>query len=1410
MMHKQDTTFKTLLIQIVYVFTLCSLMPTVASAAEGDIDFSRLTNRDGLSNSHINAIIKDSKGYVWFGTQAGLARYDGFRVKMFLNNNVNPNSLPNNSVSDIQQDAWGNLWIRTDRGYCIYQYEKEQFDRKPEKWLESILGFTAAIDKVFIDKEKNLWIVVYGHGCYFIDAKTLKPYLFPYPEKGKAASANTLDDDRITDFTDHHGTVVVSYANGVISRIDGKRHRILWTNNALASYKKNSEDGVYTFIDSRYNYWVLIDGKTYVYAMGQKKWICGAREFLKSQGITSPISSSFLIRDMASTSDGRLWMATDHDGLVVIDYRRKTCRKHLKNEYRQNSLPDNSLQCIYIDKDDAVWLGSYKNGVAYFSPSFTRFTTIPLGDVCTITQDLKGNLWCGTNDAGILSYNPVTGQTMRYPSSVTGLQSDIVVSSVTMSDGTMYFGTFNGGMVRYRNGQWKTYTVATSELANNNVWCMIEDKQHRLMLGTLGGGFQVMNTQTDEMTTYDMGNSALPSNFMGSFFRMKGDDVLLGHSQNFTIFNTRTHAMKNIIGTRTGNPFPSPSTNYAMIDSRGIIWMASPAGIIMYDTVGDQLLSVNELNGTQGSVGCSIEEDKNHDIWLISEFMITRVKLVKDENGQWKLTLTSYNSLDGLQNGQFNYRSSCLMVDGSIAVGGQDGINIIPVNAVSKTKKQAKVLFSGLVLFDHALTAGEEYEGRVVLDKSLDFCRELDLNNKDNAFTIQLASSEVMVPSRSRFLYRMAGVSDKWMLTPEGRPSVTFTNLAPGSYTLQVKVVNADGTESEDISELKIHVHPPFYFSKWAILIYFFLLVVLFFTYRKRMINKQCAKYERQKMEEDIRKTEELNELKLNFFTNVSHELRTPLTLVISPLNALIKKEHDEDKRHKMELIQRNAQRLLGLVNQILDFRKMEQKQGKLTLEKVDIVAFVQNICHTFQQLVNNHTRLEFHSSVPKLLMDFDVDKVGKIMNNLLSNAYKFTPDGGQISVDLTIRSKEDDTHLDTDMLRLIVADTGRGLSDADKKQVFNRFYQVNGTEMQPYGGSGIGLNLVMQFAKLHGGDVHVEDNPGGGAKFVVDIPVRHGEEVASAGPSMTDDTAASTSTMAPTTEDAAISAHTAESEHPAAAVTTEAKPLVLLVDDSDDFREFMHEMLEDSYQVIEAVNGQDAWDKMQKQVPDVILSDVMMPVMDGNALCRLVKDDARLRSIPFVMLTARLADEHRKEGYESGADAYITKPFDVDLLKVRIANFLKWNHSTGESAVGQVAHPDILPGADNSVGAVTDEQADDFKLSVADKKFLDSVDLYIRDNMGDPDSSVESMSAHLLISRVQLYKRVLALTGTTPSEYMRAKRIKRAEELLREGEYNISEIAYRVGFNNPRYFSKYFQEAYGMTPSQYKKKLSN
>ena len=769
--------------------------------------------------------------------------------------------------------------------------------------------------------------------------------------------------------------------------------------------------------------------------------------------------------------------------------------------------------------------------------------------------------------------------------------------------------------------------------------------------------------------------------------------------------------------------------------------------------------------------------------------------------------------MDGLQEHQFNYRSAYLSPNGDLAIGGQDGINIIHTKMERNANRHVKALFSGLVLFDHPLMAGEEYEGRVVLESSLESSRKLDLSYKDNAFTIQLSSSDVTVPSRNRFLYRMEGITDKWMMTASGRPEVTFTNLSPGSYTLQVKVVNGDGTVCDDISELKINVNPPFYLSIWALMVYILLACGAVYLYRKRALDRQKMLFERERMEANIKKDRELNELKLNFFTNVSHELRTPLTLIISPLVSMIKREDDEDKKRKLTLIHRNAERLLNLVNQILDFRKIEQNSGKLTLTQVEVVSFMENICRSFQVLGNNKIQLVFTSTFKKLVMSFDVDKVGKIINNLLSNAYKFTPDGGSVSVSLDIVKEVKIKGIAKDVLRIKVADTGKGISDEDKAHIFDRFFQVNGTEMQPFGGSGIGLNLVKSFADLHGGTASVEDNPGGGTIFTIDIPLKQGDTDAEPAFEQTKVDEGGNATVISTSP-------ATQGDLTQQSVAPTGRLRVLLVDDSDDFREFMTEILSENYIVEQAVNGKEGWDKLQEgDLPDIILSDVMMPVMDGNDFCRLVKETPRTANIPFVMLTARLATEHKKEGFENGADEYITKPFDIDLLNLRIRNLVKWarkgagKEEEPQAAAHHFVHPDVISGDANAEGA-TEQGCDEagetavteYVMTENDKRFINDIDIYIRDNMGDPETTVESMSSHLCISRVQLYKRMVSLTGTTPSEYLRAKRIHRAEELLCTGEFTVSEIAYKVGFNNPRYFSKYFQDEYGVTPSQYKK----
>ena len=1348
-------------------------VPVWAWSEIESVDFNRLTNRNGLSNSQVNAILKDSRGYVWMGTQSGLNRFDGFRMKVFLYDDGNPHSIPNNMVDQIMEAANGDLWMRTSVGYCVYRYDLEQFDRHPAKWLKSV-GVNGEPYKMLIDSKKNMWFVVHGQGIYFLDTKTMKTFLFRFSKK---PIKNTLPSgSQVNSICDQNGQAVVMYEDGAIYRLDGYAHKIVWKDNFLQKNKLSAEKTVCAFVDNKNNYWVSGNAGSYVYSASQHKWYVGINSFLASLGIKSSMGiHRVIIRDLVFDKKGNLWIATDHKGLYCLDYSKRVFRQFVNLPSDKGSISDNSLQSLYVDNSGSLWVGTYKNGVCYYSSQSTKFNTIPLGDICTITQDLQGNFWCGTNDSGIVEYNPVTGQTKRFYSTDTGLGSEVVVSSVTMKDGTMYFGTYNGGLARYANGVWKVYRKSPGGLAYNSVWSLAESPDHRLLIATLGGGFQIFDPATETFKTFNISNSRLKSNFVSSLFMQGNHQLLIGHSQYMSIFDFRTQQMMDLNKTPDGHSFLSPSINYAMMDSRGLLWLATPAGIAMYDMKSGQVGNINILNGTPGAVGCSIIEDHQHLMWLVTEYMVTRVKLTRAEDGRWNLDMTNYNSLDGLQDRQFNYRSAYLLKNGNLAIGGQDGINIISPQRTRTVKTHVRALFSGLVLFDHALMAGEEYEGRVVLGKSLDASHRLDLNCKSNTFTIQLASSDVTLPARCRFLYRMKGASDKWILTQEGHPEVTFTNLSSGSYTLQVKVVNGDGTVNDEVSELKINVAPPFYLSVWAILVYVLLAVGAFMLYRRRIFEQQRIKYERQRMEENIKKTKELNELKLNFFTNVSHELRTPLTLIISPLTSMMKNEEDEAKRRKLELVHRNAVRLLNLVNQLLDFRKFDQSKEKLSLSHTEMVSFVDNICASFRILANNKVNLDFKSDFPSYSMEVDADKVGKIINNLLSNAYKFTPDGGKITVSLSLKEKAECQNGQINAFCITVADTGKGISDDDKKRIFDRFYQVAGTEKQPTGGSGIGLNLVKKFVELHGGKVSVEDNPGGGTIFVVELPISVAE-------------------TSPDVKAVSTEGNDAKSVR---------KPTLLLVDDSDDFREFMRDLLTD-YQVVEAVNGQDAWNKINFHRPDIILSDVMMPVMDGNELCRKVKASEDFASIPFVLLTARLADEHRKEGLMSGADEYITKPFDIDMLHLRLQNLLNWAKRSEVNAGSSLKNRNSKETSADANPA----NEETFMMSDADRKLIDKVDQYIRENMGDPDTSVESMSAHLCISRVQLYKRMISLTGITPSEYLRAKRIKRAEELMHEGNLNVSEIAYKVGFNNPRYFSKYFQEEYGITPSQYMKNL--
>jgi len=558
--------------------------------------------------------------------------------------------------------------------------------------------------------------------------------------------------------------------------------------------------------------------------------------------------------------------------------------------------------------------------------------------------------------------------------------------------------------------------------------------------------------------------------------------------------------------------------------------------------------------------------------------------------------------------------------------------------------------------------------------------------------------------------------------------------------------------------------------SWWAYLLYAAGLVVVLFLARYRMLKREREKFHLQQIENEVAKNEEINNMKFRFFTNVSHELRTPLTLIISPLEGMLKETTDELQSTRLQLMYRNAQRLLHLVNQLLDFRKGEMSTHQLSLSEGDIISYVHSVCNSFLLMADKkHIQFSFFSGIDTFSMAFDADKVGKIVMNLLSNAFKFTPEGGRVTVMIEHVTGTPDT------LEIKIADTGIGISDVDKEHIFDRFYQADHKGVEETTGNGIGLSLVRDFVTLHEGEVKVFDNIGTGSVFVIQFPVKHVE------------------TQVQLPEETGMSVGDEEDREMKEEVREETGrkdfPLLLVVDDNEDFRIFMHYSLELQYRVKLAVNGNEAWEMMQEELPDLVISDVMMPQMDGNELCRLIKQDKRIAHIPVILLTARQNTEAKLEGLQTGADDYVTKPFNMTILVLRIRKLIEL------SRYHRVTQGMIDPAPSEIV------------ITSLDEKLIEKAIKYVEDNMSRTELSVEELSRELGMSRVHLYKKLLQITGKTPIEFIRVIRLKRAAQLLRESQLHVSEVAFEVGFNNPKYFSRYFKDEFGVLPSVYQEK---
>lgn len=1360
---------------------LLCVMQYASLCADDHIAFKHLGINEGLSNGQINHITKDSQGFMWFSTSSGLNRYDGYRFTIFMRDNNDPNSIPDNYIEHVQEDIDGGLWIRTGQaGYVYYDARKETFQPAVNR-LSTKYGIKETPSYLYVDKEQNVWCHSNQTGTYQYRQSNKKLIFYP------VGQSEGLYPENISYVTEDKNGILYLYENGMIECIDRQSSQVLYRNHYLVDNIKQQHSQFSMLVDSDGDYWIYTKNQSdlWTYYTSDNRW-----EHSDMQNSSPYILSENIITDLKQDRKGLIWIATDHGGLNIINKELRSINRIVNDPFDNRSIRQNSLNSLYCDENGIIWVGAYKRGISYYSESIFKFKADRLSefnhirnfnaDINVVVEDKQANLWLGTNSNGILYLNNETKERKIFqhtPGGKNTLSNNVIVSLLAASDGKLWAGTYQGGLNMFNGKSFTNYRYDPKNpntLANNSVWALAEDYNGQIWVGTLGGGLQRLDPRTGHFTKFADPGSEFDTDYVMSICIGRDKNLYIGTATGITVFYPATGKFEKWTGDKKGTTNLSHQNIITIYeDSRGLLWISTQDGLNIYDRKRDKLTISTGTMAIGNDIIHAIVEDNNKNMWLTTARGVMNVIVnIDPKTGVYTYASYLYDELDGLQNQEFNMRSIIKTSRGEIIAGGIYGLSLFNPEQFKYNNYVPKVVFTELQLFNEEVKIDSVYSGNAILTQALNRTPGIELEYSQNAFSISFSSMNYILPEKTKYIYLLEGFNSNWLTADANK--VVYTNLTPGKYVLKVKAVNSDGFTSDEYSELQIVIRPPYWSTPFAYLIYSLLIVGVLLLARKQLLRGERNKYRLVKIEQEAQQKHEIDDMKLRFFTNISHELRTPLTLIISPLENVIRTIGDRDQKQRLELVHRNAFRLLNMVNQLLDFRKSDVKGHQINLSKGDIVEFIRAISASFiEYSEKKNIHLTFFSCIRELSIMFDEDKVNKIMMNLLSNASKFTPAGGQINVNLSLLPPTDEQQ---EQLEIRVSDTGIGINDEDKERIFERFYQVQHPDNHRSAGSGVGLHLTKEFVLLHGGTITVLDNVKQGSVFIVNLPVNR----------LHTETADTDTSETLYNEELTVTEFNEATGYEV--YKTDKRPVILIVDDSDDFRLFMKDCLKADYQVKEAPDGAKAWMMIPVVQPDIIVSDVMMPEMDGIELCKLVKTDIRTSHIPFVLLTARSAEEQKLEGLESGADDYITKPFNFDILTLRINKLLKLRHNRQESFNGQM---EINPS--------------EITITSLDEKLIRKAIQYVENRMNCCELSVEELSRELGMSRVHLYKKLLFITGKSPIEFIRIIRLKRAAQLLRESQLSVSEIAYQVGFNNPKYFSKYFKEEFGVLPSSYK-----
>ena len=1381
--------------------------------------FEHITTSDGLSQSTVNAIIQDQRGFMWFGTNDGLDKFDGYKIERFSHEKNIPGSLNKNTILTLYEDKEGIIWIGTYGGginrldYSLQEFTQFEHDPEHPNSLSNNQVF-----EIFEDSEGILWIGT-EHGVDIFDREK---NLFRNIDNQLDISfgkTETITEDRL-------GDIWIASGNGIFrySRLLKK-----YTRYPLFGISEDKFTGNFVwdvYVDRRGDLWV---GSL----KGLSKFDYTKNEFINfvPDDFTQTADSKFHIRNIYEDKQNNLWIGTDGNGLMIFDRRKDNFIPVSKDPESIYGFRGNVVTAICEDKTGNMWFGTFKSGVNKIDRLSKKFQTyrhvrnnpnsLKTSDIKAVYQDESGIVWAGTEKGGLSRIDPKTGRIKTYlnePENKNSIPSNVVLSVIEGSDEKLWIGTYGGGLSIFNNNTGKFSTIpeipdTANKKTSNVVWTLHPDLSGKLWVGTWGAGLQLFDPETKRFQNFNIVEKGVQStNSVLSICR---------DYQGFFWVGTYGDGLKKINPiTREVYHFRhKDEVNTSLIDNvvqvvfedhERNLWVGTKDGLDLFDRKNEKFIHYSTLNGLPNNVINGILQDDNHNLWISTNKGISKFNT---STGKFR----NYNIHDGLQGNEFNKGVCYEAPNGDFLFGGVNGLNVFNPDDIIDNPFVPNVLLTGMKIKNEPVEFGEEEK---ILDKHISATSQITLPHNFSVLTFEFVALNLTKPEKNQYAFYLKNYDEDWRYV-DGQRVATYTNLNPGEYEFFVKASNNDGLWNESGTSVKLTVTPPYWKTWWfrgIIVVLIWSGFTVLFMMRTRMIKRQKAELEilvdkrthelqqqksavetqnlklekqkqeiqrqRDQVEEMTQKVHEADQMKLRFFTNISHEFRTPLTLILGPLEKLLNNGRlQKDNYRQLSLIHRNTLRLLRLVNEIMDFRKIETGRMKLRVTKNDMAAFVHDIYFSFNDLAKkNQINFIFKCDHKEITGWFDRDKVEKIIFNLISNAFKFTPPGGEIIIEVH-KMELNSNKSDSDSIAVIkVIDNGRGISKEHLERIFDRFYQVESNDSPVWQGSGIGLSFIKNLVEIHYGDIHVESEKWKGTTFTVTLPVSkstfNNNEII-------DSLYADKNFIAPLR-----TIHDIEETEFQKIESTEQKsdkPSVLIIEDNSDVRLYIREEIRNDYKILEAENGKEGLEVACSNHVDLIVSDIMMPEMDGLELCRQIKTNLDTSHIPVILLTARTSDDYKLKGLEIGADDYVYKPFNATVLSARIKNLIESRKKLKMQFSRDLS---LTP--------------KDLTVSSPDEQFLTKLLEIVEENMSDSEFNVDRMVEKVGMSRSVFYRKLKNLTGQSANDFIKTMRLKRAAQILRQNKLTISEVSYEVGFNDPQYFSKCFSKHFGITPSQF------